>query len=94
LITGGFWIVALFQRHCSACDIWCQFGRILGRGWLFFGAHADKFRRAVFGPLKDMELWVVNDLIALTGLVPMRDELCTHVRGHFEPSFNSRLPAL
>ena len=55
-----------------------------------FGSDAAKFRRAVpgqrwwrFGPLRDAELWAVKDLIAQTGLVPLRDELRTARAGPF-----------
>ena len=54
------------------------------------GVEAAKFRRAVpgqrwwrFGPLTDAELWAVRDLVAQTGLVPLRDELRTARAGPF-----------
>ena len=54
------------------------------------GDKEAKFRRATpgqrwwrFGPLRDAEMWCVRDLIARTGLVPMRDEMRTARAGPF-----------
>ena len=73
-------------RVSAAADV----GALQAQLQFLLGDKAKPLRRAVpgqrwwrFGPLRDAELWVAKEMVARTGLVPLRDELRTARAGPF-----------